>query len=86
MCVCCQALRCRTCCGPVVKTRDVYRCLDCSELMPDVDRVLEAVSQADGLWQQAVKQLNNNQLEGISLVDLLDCICGAITVTHPYFF
>jgi len=33
--------------------------------MTDVDKVLEAVTQADGLWQKAVKQLDANQLEGM---------------------
>ena len=29
-----------------------------------MEEVLEAVTQADRLWQQAVKQLDANQLEG----------------------
>jgi len=49
--------------------------------MTNVDRVLEAVMQADRLWQQAVKQLNNNQLEGILLVDVLYSIYGVVTET-----
>ena len=44
---------------------DQYRCLECRELMTDVDKVLEAVTQADSLWQRAVKQLDDNQLEGM---------------------
>ena len=66
-----QALRCRHCCGPVIKSRGHYRCLECSEIMTDADGVLEAVTQADQLWHQAMKQLNNNQLEGIFLVEML---------------
>jgi len=49
--------------------------------MIDVDRVLEAVTQADRLWQRAMKQLDNNQLEGILLVDVLCSFCDAITET-----
>jgi len=48
-----------------VQSRDVYRCLECSELMTNVDEVRAAVTQADSLWQQAVKQLDANQLEGM---------------------
>jgi len=34
-------------------------------LLTDVEKVLAAVTQADRLWQQAVKQLDANQLEGM---------------------
>jgi len=36
--------------------------------MSDVDRVLEAVTQADDLWQHAVKQMNDNDIEGTASV------------------
>ena len=49
-----------------MKSRDHYRCLECSELVADVEKVLEAVTQAERLWQQAVKQLDANQLEGMT--------------------
>jgi len=33
--------------------------------MTNVEEVRAAVTQADSLWQQAVKQLDANQLEGM---------------------
>jgi len=61
----CQALRCRSCCGPVLKSRDQYSCVECSEIVADVDKVLDTVAEADRVWQRALEQLKDNQLQGM---------------------